>query len=164
MASLNRGLIWSVLPSLPVDFTSVNKAVKWLQAAGKGYHYQTMWHDVSSAFQSFRKKPLQEAFGVDEYLPQKLFVEKDWKRPETYYYRGDAYFRDPSTDDVFLRSYSVYADTSLTDRELSEQIYSIEEERVEEYGAGWKFSHFESMERSHKWGAPRSQGYGLAEI
>lgn len=164
MRETNRGLAWPFLEGLPLGFLNVNQAVKWLQGQGIGYHFQTMWHDVRTAFDRHDKKPLQEAFGAFDHLPQDLFIEKDWKRPETYQYYGSAFFEDPATGKEYMRSYSLYADTSLTDNELRDIVYNIEEEKEDEYGEGWKVVGFESLERSHKWGAPRSESYGIAEI
>jgi len=164
MRETNRGKAWSFLADLPNRFPSINQSVKWLQGQGIGYHFQTMWRDVSTFFQSATLKPLQQAFDVNEYLPQKLFIERQWRRPEGYYYYGNAYFRDPDTNDLYFRSYSVYADTSLTDQELSEIIYGKEDEKEEGTEGPAKFAYFESLERYHKWGAPRSEGYGIAEI
>jgi hypothetical protein len=162
--STNRGLAWSFLAGFPTEFPNVSQAVKWLQGQGIGYHFQTMWHDVRTAFDTFTKKPLQEAFIDFERLPQRLFIEKDWKRPETYNYYGNAWFIDPATGEESFRSYSLYADTSLSDAELAGIVYGLEEEKETEYGPGWKVTRFESLERSHKWGAPRSEGYAIAEI
>ena len=164
MTETRRGLAWPLLSGLPFDFPSINKAVKWLQSQDLGYHYQTMWRDVSTVFQKDTKLHFQRTLGPFDYLEQKMFVEKDWRRPEAYNYYGNAFFKDPETGDTFMRSYSIYADTSLTDSELAELIYAQEEEKEEEYGPGWKIVGFESMERSHKWGAGRSQGYQIAEI
>jgi len=164
MSETRRGLAWPLLSGLPLQFPSINKAVKWLQSQDVGYHFQTMWRDVSTVFQKEAKLPFQRTLGAFDYLEQKMFVEKDWRRPEAYNYYGNAFFVDPETGDQFMRSYSLYADTSLTDSELAEIVYGIEEERAEEYGPGWKVVGFESMERSHKWGAGRSQGYQIAEI
>ena len=162
--SIARGQAWTFLADLPNRFTNMAQSMKWLVSQGMGYHAQTMQDDVRTAFQSFTKKPLQETFSGFDRLPQNLFIEKDWKRPETYNYYGNAYFIDPVTKEESFRSYSLYADTSLSDFELAELVYGIEESREEEYGPGWKVSRFESLERSHKWGAPRSEGYGIAEI
>jgi len=164
MSETRRGLAWPLLSGLPLQFPSINKAVKWLQSQNVGYHYQTMWRDVSTVFQKEAKLPFQRTLSSHDYLEQKMFVEKDWRRPESYNYYGNAFFKDPESGDQFMRSYSLYADTSLTDSELAEIVYGIEEERAEEYGPGWKVIGFESMERSHKWGAGRSQGYQIAEI
>jgi len=164
MRETPRGLAWAQFPGLTDRFTNTNQATKWLVAQGIGYHAQTMWRDVSTLFQKAAKLPFQRTLGPFDYLEQKMFVEKEWRRPETYNYYGNAFFKDPETGDQFMRSYSLYADTSLNDSELAEIVYGIEEERAEEYGPGWKVVGFESMERAHKWGAGRSQGYQIAEI
>jgi len=164
MRETNRGKAWSFLAGMPDLYKNISEAVRWLKSEGIGYHAQTMWRDVSTAFQSARLKPLQQVFAATEYLPQKLFIDRQWRRPEGYYYYGNAYFRDPVTDDLYFRSYSVYADTSLTDQELSEIIYGKEDEKEEGTEGPAKFAYFESLERYHKWGAPRSEGYGIAEI
>jgi len=164
MRETNRGKAWSFLAGMPDLYKNVSEAVKWLQGQGIGYHYQTMWHDVRTSFDRFTKKPLQEAFTPFEHIPQNLFIEKDWKRPETYNYYGSAFFEDPATGEKYMRSYSLYADTSLTDNELRDIVYGIESDKVDEYGEGWEVVGFESLERSHKWGAPRSESYGIAEI
>ena len=164
MPSINRGKVWPILSDLPDMFGSINKAVKWIQEIGVGYHYQTMWRDVSTAFQTKQKEEIQRIFTPFAHVPQDLFIEKQWRRPESYQYYGSAFFRDPATGEEFMRSYSVYADTSLTDNEVRDVIYHIEEEREDEYGPGWKVVGFESLDRFHKWGAPRSESYGIAEI
>lgn len=129
-----------------------------------GYHAQTMQDDVRTAFQTSTKKPLQETFSGFDRLPQKLFIEKDWKRPENYNYYGSAIFLDPATGEKYMRSYSLYADTSLSDVELAEIVYGIESDKVDEYGLGWEVVGFESLESFHKVRSPRSEGYGIAEI
>jgi len=164
MRITRRGRLWPVLGKLPSMFPNVNRAVKWIQGQGLGYHYQTMWRDVRSAFDTAEKTPLQQAFGRYDYLPQELFIEKDWKRPESYYYYGTVTFWDPVTKQPFDRDYSIYADTSLTDRELEELVWAAESEKVDEYGIGWEVVAFTSLRRFHKWGAPRSEGYRVAEI
>jgi len=164
MSETRRGLAWPLLSGLPLQFPSINKAVKWLQSQDVGYHYQTMWRDVSTVFQKEAKLPLQRTYSAFEHVPQNLFVERDWRRPESYNYYGNTFFEDPATGEQFMRSYSIYADTSLTDREVRDLVYAQEEERDEEYGPEWKVVGFESLERSHKWGAGRSESYGIAEI
>jgi len=164
MRETNRGLAWPLLSGLPLQFPSINKAVKWLQSQDVGYHYQTMWRDVSTVFQKEAKLPFQRTLGAYDYLEQKMFVEKDWRRPESYNYYGNAFFIDNETGDRYFRSYSLYADTSLTDAELTELVYALEEEKEEGTGQGGTVVGFESLERSHKWGAGRSQGYQIAEI
>jgi len=164
MRSFNRGLAWPFLFDLPNRFPNMSQAMRWLVFQNMGYHAQTMQDDVRAAFQTFTKKPLQEAFGVDEYLPQNLFIEKDWRRSESYYYYGNAYFVDPDTKELYFRSYSVYADTSLTDRELSEIVYQKEDEKEEGTEGPAQFAYFESLESFHKVRTSRSQGYGIAEI
>lgn len=159
MAETNRGRLWPILSTLPDLFVNVTQAVKWVQETGIGYHYQTMWHDVRSAFDTFQKAPLQEAYGFDDYLPQNLFIEKDFRSPQSYYYYGTTTFRDPSTGELFDRSYSLYADTSLTDRELTDFVYNQESMKIEEYGKNWEVVAFKSEQRFHRWGASRSQGY-----
>jgi len=138
--------------------------MKWLVSEGMGYHAQTMQDDVRTAFQSFIKKPLQETFSGFDRLPQNLFIEKDWRRSETYYYYGNAYFRDPDTNELYFRSYSVYADTSLSDQELSEIIYQKEDEKEEGTEGPATFAYFESLRSFHKVRSPRSEGYGIAEL
>ena len=164
MTETRRGLAWPLLSGLPLQFPSINKAVKWLQSQDVGYHYQTMWRDVSTVFQKEAKLPFQRTLGPFDYLEQKMFVEKDWRRPESYYYYGNAYFRDKETGETYFRSYSIYEDTSLTDAELAEIVYAAEEEKEEGTDPYGIVIGFESMERSHKWGAGRSQGYQIAEI
>jgi len=164
MGITNRGLAWPTLWKLPFQFLNVTQATKWLVGQGLGYHAQTMWRDVRGAFDEVYKKPFQVDFGPDDYLPQKLFVEKDWNRREAYRFYGTATFRDPETGDLFDKDYSVYADTSLTDRELTEIVYAREEEFDEAYKRGREVAYFTSEVRYHKWGAHRSQGYGIAEI
>ena len=164
MRETPRGLAWAQFPGLTDRFTNTNQATKWLVGQGIGYHAQTMWRDVSTLFQKAAKLPLQREYSPFEHIPQNLFVERDWKRPESYNYYGNTFFEDPATGEQFMRSYSIYADTSLTDREVRDLVYAQEEEREEEYGPEWKVVGFESMERSHKWGAVRSTSYGIAEI
>jgi len=164
MSDTNRGKVWPILSDLPDMFGSINKAVKWIQEIGVGYHYQTMWRDVSTAFQTAKNLDLQRLYTPSDYVPQNLFIEKQWRRPEAYNYYGNVYFRDPATGEEYRRSYSIYADSSLTDLEVSEIVYASEEEKEEEYGPGWEVLRFESLNRYHKWGASRSQGYGIAEI
>jgi len=164
MTETRRGLAWAQFPGMTDRFDTITKAVKWLQSKDIGYHYQTMWRDVSTLFQKEAKLPFQRTLGPFDYLEQKMFVEKDWRRPESYNYYGNAFFVDNETGDHYFRSYSLYADTSLTDSELSEIVYGLEEEKEEGTGQGGTVIAFESLERSHKWGAGRSQGYQIAEI
>lgn len=164
MPESNRGKVWPTLWKLPFEFVNVSEAVRWIQDQGVGYHYQTMWRDVRSAFDEVYKKPFQTDFGLTEHLPQNLFVEKEWRRPESYRYYGSATFRDPETGDLYAKDYSVYADTSLTDLELRDIVYANEESFDEAYKAGRELMSFSSEVRYHKWGAPRSQSYGIAEI
>lgn len=164
MASINRGLVWPTLWQLPFQFLNVTEATKWLVKEGFGYHAKTMWHDVRSAFDEVYKKPFQSLLGPKEYLPQNLFIDQEWRRPESYKYYGSAIFHDPVRNEDFGRAYSVYADTSLTDDEVAEIVYGHEEAKADIYGEGWKVIGFISEGRYHKWGAPRSQGFGLAEI
>jgi len=159
MRITRRGRLWPILGKLPGMFPNVSRAVKWIQKQGLGYHYQTMWHDVRTAFDTAEKTSLQQAFGRYDYLPQELFIERDYKRPESYYYYGTTTFRDPATGELFDRDYSIYADTSLTDRELEELVWAAESEKVDEYGIGWEVVKFSSLQRFHKWGAPRSELY-----
>jgi len=164
MRETNRGLAWAQFPGLTDRFLNTNQATKWLVSQGIGYHAQTMWRDVSTLFQKAEKLPFQRTLGPFDYLEQKMFVEKEWRRPESYNYYGNAFFVDNETGDHYFRSYSLYADTSLTDSELSEIVYGLEEEKTEGTGEGGTVIAFESLERSHKWGAGRSQGYQIAEI
>jgi len=164
MRSFNRGLAWPFMAGLPKLFPNMAQAMTWLVSEGIGYHAQTMQDDVRASFQTFTKKPLQETFSGFDRLPQNLFIEKDWRRSESYYYYGNAYFRDPDTNELYFRSYSVYADTSLSDQELSEIIYQEEEEKEEGTEGPAAFAYFESLESFHKGRSPRSEGYGIAEI
>ena len=104
MRSIARGQAWPFLFDLPNRFSNMSQAMKWLVGEGIGYHAQTMQDDVRTAFQSFIKKPLQEAFADFDRLPQNLFIEKDWKRPESYNYYGSAFFKDPATGEKYMRS------------------------------------------------------------
>ena len=164
MASIARGLASALLPGLPLRFPSIRQAISFLQKSGMGYHYQTMQHDVSTAFQFHTKRPLQEDIGFREHCPTDLFIERDWKRPERYFYYGNAFFTDPETGDQFMRSYGVYANRSMTDAEIRDMVYAIEEGEEDRYGEGWKVSGFESLARQHKWGASYEESLGLAEI
>ena len=164
MPETNRGKVWPILSDLPDMFGNISKAVKWIQEIGVGYHYQTMWRDVSTAFQTAKNLDLQRLYDPWQHVPQNLFIEKQWRRPESYNYYGNVYFVDPATGEEFRRSYSIYADTSLTDREVKDIVYHAEEEKEEEYGPDWEVSRFESLGRFHKWGASRSESYGIAEI
>jgi len=123
-----------------------------------------MQHDISTAFQFHRKRPLQEAIGLRDHCPRDLFVERDWKRPEKYFYYGNTFFTDPNTGEEFMRAYGVYANQSMTDAEIKDMVYHIEEGREEAYGKDWEVSGFESLARQHKWGADYVESYGLAEI
>jgi len=164
MGSINRALNWVSRWKLPFQFLNVKEATDWLKSEGRGYHAQTMWHDVRAAFDEVYKKPLQLGLGPREYLKQSLFVEQDWRSPASYKYYGTTLFRDPATGDQYGEAYSVYADSSLTDAEVAEIVYAREEEMGEEYTAGREVIGFISATRYHKWGAPRSQGYGIAEL
>jgi len=159
-----RQASWLELPTLADRFPSINKAVKWLQSEGIGYHYQTMWRDVSSAFQTFTKRPEQQLFTRFQRIPQKLFIEKDYRDPRAYRYYGDAIYKDKKTGELYAKDYTIYADTSLSDSEITELVYAHEVERDEPYETDWEFVSFDSIDRVHKWGAPRSEGYGIAEI
>ena len=164
MTLFNRGLVWPLLSGFPLDFPNASQAVKWVVSQGMGYHYQTLWHDVRTAFDTFEKVPLQEEFSPFDRIPSNLFIEKDWKNPKSYYYYGEATFKDPLTGELYDRSYSIYADTSLSDRELEELVYAAEEEAEEEYGPDWQVVGFHSLKRFHRWGDPYSEGWGIAEL
>ena len=155
---------WLEIPTLADRFPTITKAVEWLQSEGIGYHFQDMWHDVSSAFQTFKKRPMQLAYTPFQRIPQKLFIEKDYRNPKPYRYYGNAIYKDPATGDLYGKDYTIYADTSLSDSELTELVYQRESEREDPYDPGWVLASFDSIDRMHKWGAPRSEGYGIAEI
>jgi len=159
-----RQATWLQLPTIADRFPSINKAVKWLQSEGIGYHYQTMWRDVSSSFQTFKKRPEQQLFTRFQRIPQNLFIEKDYRNPKPYRYYGDAIYKDKTTGELYAKDYTIYADTSLSDSELTELVYQREQERVDPYDKAWVLASFDSIDRMHKWGAPRSEGYGIAEI
>jgi len=159
-----RQATWLELPTIADRFPSITQAVKWLQSQDIGYHFQTMWRDVSSAFQTFNKRPLQMAYTAFDRIPQNLFIEKDYRNPKPYRYYGDAIYKDKVTGELYAKDYTIYADTSLSDSELTELVYAREEERLDPYDDAWVLSSFESIDRVHKWGAPRSEGYGIAEI
>lgn len=164
MASLIRGLAQALLPGLPSRFPNVNQAVRFLRRTGYSYHRQTMWRDVATFFQSAAKAPLQQTFAPYERLSQDLFIEKDWRRPETYYYYGNLYLRDKATGELYFTSYSLYADSGLSDDELSEIVYAIEDEKETSTDPTGDVVSFESLRSYHKWGSPRSSGYQIAEI
>ena len=86
MTETPRGLVCPMLSGLPLRFLNTNRAVKWLKSQGLGYHDQTMWRDVSTVFQKEAKLPFQRTLGAHDYLEQKMFVEKEWRRPEAYNY------------------------------------------------------------------------------
>ena len=161
-AGLRRAAVWAIMPKLPVEFTSIRKAVKFLQGKGYGYHYQTMQNDISTAFQRHKLAPLQVAVPVDEYIPKDLFIEKHWKGPHNYYYYGSAKFLDTESGLYYDHAYSVYVDTALTQDELMQVIWEKESDRLaaDKYGKNWEVVGFEVEEAYHKWGAPTSQGFG----
>jgi len=159
-----RQAAWLEFPTIADRFPSINKAVKWLQSEGKGYHFQDMWRDVSTQFQIFKKRPMQMAYDSFTRIPQKLFIESDYRNPKPYRYYGNAIYKDQVTGDLYGKDYTIYADTSLSDSELTELVYQRESEREDPYDPGWVLASFDSIDRMHKWGAPRSEGYGIAEI
>ena len=159
-----RQAAWLERPTLASRFPSINQAVKLLQSQDIGYHYQTMWRDVSSAFQTFKKRPLQQVFTRFDRIPQSLFIESDYRSPKPYRYYGDAIYKDLNTGELYAKDYTIYADTSLSDSELTELVYQREQEREDPYDRNWVLASFDSIDRMHKWGAPRSEGYAIAEI
>jgi len=154
MGLTNRGIVWSLLPSLPLDFLNPNRAVKWLQGQGLGYHYQTLWHDVSSAFQTYNKAPLQREIASNEIIPKDLFIERDYRNPRKYYYYGRATFEDPLTGELYDRNYSLYVNRAMSDEELTESAYWGDLLESSDPERSWKVVGFETVEASHKWGAP----------
>lgn len=148
-----RGLVWSLLPQLPTLFPNVNQAVKWLQGEGKGYHYQTMWHDVRTAFDTHEKAPLQREIPRYQVIPRDLFIEKDYRNPNNYYYYGTARFRDPETGEVYDRGFSLYTNRSMSDEELAETAYWDDLYESSDPDRSWKIESFTTISAYHKWGA-----------
>lgn len=153
MGSINRGLVWSLLPRLPTLFPSVNQAVNWLKSEGKSWDQNVMWRDVSTAFQAFRNAPLQRGIPSDEVIPKSLFIERDYRNPNNYYYYGTARFRDPETGEVYDRGYSLYTNRAMSDEELAETAYWDDLYESSDPDRSWKIESFTTISAYHKWGA-----------